>query len=135
MTEINGRCVFWKLYYGSNGENKPTEWVILKEENRRKLLLSKYIIDAVDYHEAGKAGSWKECSLRTWLNTEFLYQVFSREESSCLVESERTETTNSFYKTKDSNGYKDKVFLLSAEEFKKDLETGYAKGPVKLRMR
>lgn len=121
---------FGSYYYGPNGENKPIEWIILKEENGRKLLLSKYIIDAVDCHEAGTVGSWKECSLRTWLNTEFSNQVFSKEKSSRLVESERTETTNSFYKTKDPDGCKDKVFLLSAEEFKEYLELGYVMGPV-----
>lgn len=109
---------FGNYYYGSNGEKKPVEWIILKEEKGRKLLLSKYIIDAVDYHEAGKIGSWKECSLRTWLNTEFADQVFSKEERSHLVESERTETRNFIYNTNDSDVCRDKVFLLSIEEVK-----------------
>lgn len=121
---------FGNYFYGPDGEKKPIEWIILKEENGRKLLLSKNIIDAVDYHEAGKTGSWKECSLRTWLNTEFADQVFSKEERDHLIESERTETKNSFYNTKDSGGCRDKVFLLSVEEFKEYLEMRQTMAPV-----
>lgn len=122
--------LFGNYYYGSDGEKKSVEWIVLKEENGRKLLLSKYIIDAVDYHEAGKTGSWKECSLRKWLNTEFVYQVFSMDERGYLVESERTETQNSFYNTKDSDVCRDKVFLLSVEEVKSLLDTCQTVAPV-----
>ena len=121
---------FGSYYYKPDGEKRPIEWLILKEKNGRKLLISKYIIDAVDYNEIGKIESWRDCSLRTWLNTEFLDQAFSKEESIRLVESERTETMNVFYKTKDSDQCQDKVFLLSAEEFKEYLEPSYAMGSV-----
>ncbi len=121
---------FGNYYYGLDGEKGPVEWIILKEENGRKLLLSKYIIDAVDYHEAGKTGSWKECSLRRWLNTEFTVQVFSKEEKDCLIESERAETRNFFYNTEDSDLCRDKVFLLSVEEVKSLLNTCQTVAPV-----
>ena len=121
---------FGNYYYGLDGEKGPVEWIILKEENGRKLLLSKYIIDAVDYQEAGKTGSWKECSLRRWLNTEFTVQVFSKEERDRLIESERAETRNFFYNTEDSDLCRDKVFLLSVEEVKSLLDTCQTVAPV-----
>lgn len=102
---------FGSYYYGDQGETAPIEWIILKEENGRKLLLSKYIIDAVDYHEKGQVQSWEECSIRTWLNKEFIKKSFSE--------------------TEDLKQCEDKVFLLSVEEIKKYLGTDEATmGPV-----
>ena len=122
---------FGSYYYGNQGETAPIEWIILKEENGRKLLLSKYIIDAVDYHEKGQVQSWEECSIRTWLNTEFIKKSFSETEAACLIETRRDETRNLFYQTEDLKQCEDKVFLLSVEEIEKYLGTDkVAMGPV-----
>ena len=114
---------YGNYHYGNQGETAPIEWLVLKKENGKKLLLSKYIIDAVRYHENGKILSWEECSIRTWLNTEFIKKSFSDMEANCIVETVRNGTKNSFYQTEDIKECKDKVFLLSEEEVKGYLGT------------
>ena len=47
------------------------EWQVLKVEGDRALLLSRYGLDIQPYHAKGGSTSWKNSSLRAWLNGEF----------------------------------------------------------------
>ena len=119
-TEI---VVMGEYFYGIDGSTKPLKWIVLEDDGDRQLLLSAYVIDNTLYHKRGQVLSWKDCTLRKWLNTVFIEKAFSVSEASRFLETERTKTRNIFYDTEDSPHCSDKVFLLSVEEVKKYLGT------------
>lgn len=50
---------------------EPIEWIVLNVQGGKALLISKYGLDAKPFNIKGN-GTWKESSLRSWLNNEFL---------------------------------------------------------------
>ena len=61
-------------------EKEPIEWMILKEEEHRCLCISKYLLDCKQYHNLSEKVIWQDCTLRNWLNHDFLMTAFSAEE-------------------------------------------------------
>lgn len=112
----------------SNG-NEPLEWVVLKYENGRALLTTRYCIDCKQYKADYGAVTWESSDIRSWLNNRFLEKTFTGEERAKIIDNESTADPNPKYKTKAGNITADKVFLLSADEFSDYLEGGdYAIG-------
>lgn len=99
----------------------PIEWIILDKKDDKVLLLSKYIIDCkpFDYVDIEKIDSvseeskksfqhinWASCSLRTWLNNEFMIESFSEDERSSILQTTLSDT-----------GTTDKIFCLNEDEY------------------
>lgn len=103
----------------SNGK-EDISWIVLKKEGNRLWLISEYVIDWKPYNEKDIQITWENCTLRTWLNEEFMDIAFSDAEKSMIP----TVTVNadpSYFdgETIDAgNTTKDKVFLLSQKEAK-----------------
>ena len=97
------------------------EWIVLDydEANHRALLLSKYGLDAKPYNIEWADITWEECTLRVWLNMDFLQAAFSTEEQSAIL---TTDVDNSSvqgysrYYTSGGNNTRDQIFLLSFAE-------------------
>ena len=101
-------------YWQTDDKNKEAiEWEVLAKENGKALLISKYALDCKPYHENSCSITWENCTLRKWLNSEFINNAFSEEEIAEIVL-----TRN---ETKGSIQTEDKVFLLSIEEANKYL--------------
>ena len=64
---------------------EPIEWIVLAAENGKALLISKYCLDAQPFDQSLKDKSWALCSLRRWLNGDFLQSAFSEEEQLMLI--------------------------------------------------
>ena len=106
---------------------EPIAWIVLKEEDGRKLLISKYCLDAMAYHNGETTTTWAECSLREWLNDAFLTSAFTEEEQS-QIQTVTLENPDSVITRKDYDGSEkttvtescgdteDRIFLLSVEE-------------------
>lgn len=64
----------------SNGA-EPIEWVVVDKKGQSLLLLSRYVLEhrPCDAEDA-QAYAWETCSLRTWLNSEFVVNAFTEEE-------------------------------------------------------
>ncbi|MBE6957234.1 MAG: hypothetical protein E7450_07265 [Ruminococcaceae bacterium] len=89
----------------SNG-TEDIEWLVLDVQADRALVISQYALDAQPYHiEAGDV-TWETCSLRQWLNRDFIQTAFSPEEQTAIS---ITTLENAVF---------DKVFLLSIGEFR-----------------
>ena len=73
------------------------EWLVLEVQNGKALLLSSLGLDVKPYHAVEENVTWETCSLREWLNNEFLNTAFSPEEQ---VRIHETEVDNRF-----SQGY------------------------------
>ena len=89
----------------SKNENAPIEWLVLKNDGSKALLISKYALDCQQYHTSRIFGTWKTCTLRKWLNGTFISNAFSHEEQAMILST-----------TTESADTKDRVFLLSEDE-------------------
>ena len=115
----------------SNGP-EPIEWIVLDVQDGKALLLSKYVLDAKPYYTEGTDITWETCTLRSWLNDDFLNAAFAEKERSAIL---LTEVDNSKAQGFDwttirlsnlavsGNNTQDKIFLLSWAEAEKYLET------------
>lgn len=56
------------------------EWDVIKYENGKYFVISKYILTAMRFSEDGKKKSWSDSTLRRWMNGEFFETAFSEEE-------------------------------------------------------
>lgn len=117
--DIGSTLLFGRYPQTESGDKKPIEWIVVKREGNKALLLSKYVLDAKPYNKKDKAVTWETSDLRRWLNNDFYVVAFN------LLQ--RKKISNILLKTEDNyidgtNGGKDttdKVFLLSRDEVEK----------------
>lgn len=104
--------------YPQNRKNKkkPIEWRVLAVEGGKALLISQYALDCKKYDEERKNTSWEECTLRKWLNNDFINSAFSDTEQSLILLSKATADKHPKYDTNQGFDTDDKIFLLSAKE-------------------
>ena len=79
-------------------DSTPIEWIILdyREDEGRALLLSRYVLDAKPYNDKKAAVTWDECTLRAWLNNEFLQQAFLAEEQALIFSTRLRNDTDQY---------------------------------------
>ena len=119
--------------YPQTAEGKdrtPIEWVVLDydEENNKALLLSRYGLDAMPYEKSGNDITWEQCSLRAWLNTEFLNNAFSLFEQPAILVTEVDNSASqgeSLNNSDGGNNTQDRIFLLSYAEARRYLDANY----------
>lgn len=92
------------------------EWLVLDIKDGKILLLSKYALDCKPYNEEKSYITWESCTLRKWLNNEFLNAAFSAEEQTFISTVTVSAGENPKYSTNPGNDTQDKVFLLSITE-------------------
>ena len=92
------------------------EWTVLKEEDGKALIITRYTIDAIPYNNDWVDSTWEMCSLRNWLNGEFIDASFSSEEQNRIESTHLVNDNNRSYGTNGGNDTEDKVFLLSLDE-------------------
>ncbi|MBR5659778.1 MAG: hypothetical protein IKX10_10330 [Lachnospiraceae bacterium] len=98
------------------------EWIVLDKTDDELLLLSKYAICHKAYNEVLKDVTWSTCSLRNWLNTEYLVQAFSAEEQELIADTNVRNDDDSWAGAPGGEDTVDKVFVLSIEEAQKYFE-------------
>lgn len=100
----------------SNGQER-IEWIILDCTDGKALLVSKYSIDCKPYHSREESVTWATCSLRQWLNNDFLNSAFTLGEQSMIATTELLSSDDTLYPSTSKDGITyDKVFLLSETE-------------------
>jgi len=131
----------------SKGMKKNIEWIVLEHnKNGEALLLSKYLLEAGPFNREQQNISWKDSSVRQWLNSSFINTAFTSEEQQLILQSEIKNQAYSYYfsaedavywtkllgedftsaagkdfNTSSSDRTRDKIFLLSAAEAEKYL--------------
>ena len=93
-------------------DETPIEWLVLDVQGEISLLISRYALDCQPYNTVNKPITWEKCTLRTWLNSEFLNKAFSADEQKAIY---ITEVDNSTF---GGNNSEDQIFLLSYAEVK-----------------
>ncbi len=99
----------------ANGK-EAIDWLVLDVQDGKALVISKYALDCQPYNEEYEAVTWETCTLRNWLNNEFLNEAFSGTEKSKIPTVTVSADKNPSYDTDPGNATRDKVFLLSIEE-------------------
>ncbi len=110
----------------SNGA-EDIEWKVLAVENNKVLLISRYSLECMPYHNSFETVTWETCDLRRWLNWDFYNSSFNEQEKNKISTTEVINNSNPFYGTDGGNNTKDKIFCLSMEEL--DKYFGCYKGP------
>ena len=111
LVEEGAYITFGHYEQDNNLENgkEEIEWLVLKVEDGKALVISKYALDCQPYHKGHEKVEWKNCSLRIWLNTDFLNAAFTTEESQMIVPILLAEDERLWF------GAVDRVFLWSTE--------------------
>lgn len=124
-----GNTVFFGHYEQDNHIDngvEPIEWMILDKQGDDILLLSKYVIDCKSYNDEKGETNWQSCSIRAWLNGEFLSGAFTEDEANCIIKTTIPNGTDEAPQKEKWNpatcgDTDDSVFLLSYQEYWKYL--------------
>ena len=95
---------------------EPIEWLILRSDGNTSMLISQCALERKPYSEESTSVTWESCSLRKWLNGEFLSEAFTEEEQAKLETVTVTADENPIYSIGPGNDTQDKVYLLSIHE-------------------
>ncbi len=113
-------------------DNTPIDWLVLDVQDGKTLLISKYGLDAKPYNTKWGnntwENTWEECTLRAWLNKDFLQKAFSREEQSAILMTAVDNGSTQQYSewsTYGGNITQDQIFLLSYAEANKYFNVTY----------
>ncbi len=101
---------------------EPIEWVVLDKNENGWLLISRYVLDCVQYNKDYSDVTWDTCSLRFWLNNDFVRKAFTAGEQALIPE---TSVVNSDFIANCGNDTLDKVFCLSMDELVKYYDFTY----------
>lgn len=95
------------------------QWIIL-ENTGQKVCLARYnAMTKTAFHNKEEKATWETCSLRRYLNGDFLKKTFNESEQQAVLDTSLEGDVNSTYGTKGSSGTTDKVFILNDAESKK----------------
>ena len=101
----------------SNGK-EDIEWLVLDVQEDRALLISKYLLDSKPYNTTDAHVTWKTCTLRKWLNDEFINTAFSDMEKAQIPTV--TLSDDDYNNSMDlGNATQDRIFLLNPGDAKR----------------
>ena len=94
------------------------EWIVLEKDDNKKeaTLLSKRVIDVVPYNTESAFVTWETSTIRKWLNHNFYYFSFGRQDRRNIVNTEVKTTAPEKSMSEGGNDTIDKIYLLSLEE-------------------
>jgi hypothetical protein len=91
------------------------DWRVLDIQNDKTLIISEKIIEQRPYNVDYTDITWENCTLRKYLNGEFLNK-FSETEQNRIVTVTNRNNANLWYDTSGGNNTTDRIFLLSLDE-------------------
>ena len=115
-----GSFVTFGVYEQDNDSSdgkEDIEWLVLEKYDNKILLISRYALDYHVYDPSFTSVTWENCSVRNWLNDEFISDAFSVDEQNLIQVTTVTADKNPYFPSTDAgNDTSDKVFLLSISE-------------------
>ena len=105
----------------SGTDQTEIEWLVLDydETNHKSLLLSRYGLDAKPYNNEYTNITWENCTIRNWLNNEFINIAFTADQQSAILTTAVDNSSSQRYSgwsTSGGNNTQDRIFLLSYTE-------------------
>ena len=98
-----------------NGKEE-IEWLVLDKQDDRLLVISRYGLDAKPYNRMNANITWENCTLRTWLNDDFLKEAFTGDEQARILTVTVSDEKNPDHGTDPGKATQDQIFLLSISE-------------------
>ena len=80
----------------TNNGSEDIEWFVLAKEEDRVLLLSRYALEGQPFNADSTDTTWETCSLRKWLNSDFLTTAFDQNEQQKIAETVCKAETSDF---------------------------------------
>jgi len=120
---VPGQVVVFGQYEQDNNTRngkEPVEWIVLKLEGSRALLLSRYALDVQRFNSKWVKISWKDCSLRQWMNYTFYNECFTEVQRRAVL---RTNIQSNYAGS--SVQTQDYVFPLSKSECQQYLNAAF----------
>jgi len=117
-----GDYVFFGEYEQDNNTangKEDIEWLVLEVKDGKALVISKYALDCKQYNTSYTDVTWETCTLRRWLNNDFINAAFSADEKAMIPTVMVSADKNPEYSTNPGNATQDQVFLLSITEANK----------------
>ncbi len=114
-----GDCVIFGSYEQDNNINngpEDIEWIVLDIKDGKVLVVSRYAIDCEPYNTEECDVTWETCTLRQWLNDDFINSAFTPNEKEMIPVVTVSADKNPEYKTYPGKATQDQVFLLSVYE-------------------
>ena len=104
------RIEFGRYFQSDEKTKEPLQWRVLDvdKDKHELFLLSEYVIDAKPYHHKKNNDiniTWKNCSLRKWLNGDFIKLAFDKDAQKRIITTHLSDDETD-----------DKVFLLSGDD-------------------
>lgn len=121
VVEAGSVVTLGKYNRGHETGNTSIEWIVLKVDGDKALLISKSVIDAMPYNndpytaDNGEV-TWENCTLRAWLNNDFYNRAFTDEERAVILTVTLENPDNNAFGTEGGADTEDKVFILSVAE-------------------
>lgn len=91
----------YQLRYMNKDAKQDLEWQVLDKVDDKLLITTRHAIDSRNANIGTKIFTWENCTLRAWLNNDFLGYAFNTNDQKRIVDGA------------------DKIFLLSEEEARK----------------
>ena len=104
---------------GADGEVQPIEWRVLAVESDKALVISEKLLDYVQYNETYTDVTWETCTLRKWMNNDFISKAFSSSQQAKISTVTIQNPDNPPSGTSGGNTTQDRIFALSIDEAKK----------------
>lgn len=117
-----GDYVFFGAYEQDNNTSngkEDVEWLVLEVKDGKALVVSKYALDCKQYNTSNTDVTWETCTLRKWLNNDFINAAFSSYEKTMIPTVTVLADKNPDYSANPGNATQDQVFLLSITEANK----------------
>ena len=117
-----GDYVFFGAYEQDNNTSngkEDVEWLVLEVKDGKALVISKYALDRKQYNTSYMNATWETCTLRKWLNNDFINSAFSTDEKAKIFKVTVSADKNPEFSTNPGNATQDQAFLLSITEANK----------------
>lgn len=114
--EVSLKYAAWDLVELGTYEGKTLTWRVLQISGNDLFLLSDQILTNQEYHESYEDITWKDSTLRAWLNGEFFQETFTGEEQAGILPHLYENLDNPWYGTEGGEDTRDNICLLSLED-------------------
>lgn len=104
------------LFSFGHYKGQNIDWIVLDKNDETALLISRYALDCKRFNDEYNDASWEFCTLRWWLNNDFVMEAFNEDERRAICDTELKNDINPKFATNSGDVTNDKVFLLSMEE-------------------
>lgn len=120
VVEVGGYISFGACEQDNNLSNgyEDIEWLVLAKEDNRVLVISRYGLYPHSYNNKRTNVTWESCTLRQWLNNDFL-NAFSAAEQALIP------TATVVAQAREGKDTQDRVFILNITEAEQYLGESY----------